>query len=87
MSSQHLAVLLYEQEIRWHRLDASGDYEVVAADAHGIWRSSEFPGLWLDGAALLGANMIRLLAVLQQGLASSEHVAFAERLQRKMQAP
>jgi Uma2 family endonuclease len=48
----------------------------------GVWRSVVFPGLWLDAAALLGGNMVRVLQVLQQGLASPEHAAFVARLRQ-----
>ena len=39
-----------------------------------------FPGLWLDVEAPLKDEMEKVLAVLQQGLASSEYKDFVERL-------
>ena len=39
-----------------------------------------FPGLWIDSAALFGNDHDRLMATLQQGLASPEHAAFVQRL-------
>ncbi|HBY81073.1 MAG TPA: Uma2 family endonuclease, partial [Cyanobacteria bacterium UBA11148] len=39
-----------------------------------------FPGLWLAVNDLLSGNMGRVLAVLQEGLAASEHEAFVQEL-------
>jgi hypothetical protein len=38
-------------------------------------------------AALLGGDMLRVLAVVQQGLASAEHAAFMQRLQTLRPSP
>ena len=76
---EYLAVLMYEQEIRWHNL-VNGRYQILPPDADGILRSRAFPGLWLDGRALLQRDMQRVRAKLQEGLASPEHRAFVERL-------
>jgi Uma2 family endonuclease len=46
-------------------------------EPEGILKSRVCPGLWLDTAALLKRNARRLHEVLEQGLASSEHKAFA----------
>jgi Uma2 family endonuclease len=62
------------------------EYVPLPPGGDGILRSEVFPGLWLDAAALLGENLPRVLAVLEQGIASSEHQAFVARLQQK-QAP
>jgi Putative restriction endonuclease len=76
---EYVAVLLHEKEIRWHQL-VSGSYKVMPSEADGIWRSRVFPGLWLDGAAMLRRDLTQVLAKLQEGLASPDHVAFVERL-------
>lgn len=79
---EYLAVLMYEQEIRWHhRVD--GRFQILSPDADGIHRSRVFPGLWLDGAALLRRDMAAVLAKLQEGLATSEHRTFVERLAQR----
>ncbi len=52
----------------------------LTAGPDGIIRSEVFPGLWLDPAAVLARDGARLVAVLQEGLASPEHAAFVERL-------
>jgi hypothetical protein len=72
---EYLAVLLYEQEIRWHVLIA-GRYQQLPPDADGLWRSRVFPGLWLDGKALLGGDLQQVLVQLQEGIQSPEHQRF-----------
>jgi hypothetical protein len=74
-----VTVLLFEREIRWHVL-VDGVYQLMPADADGVWRSRVFPGLWLDGQALLAGNMKQVLAKLNQGIATREHQAFVDRL-------
>jgi hypothetical protein len=81
---EYLAILLHEQEIRWHVLEGD-QYRILPADVDGTWRSRIFPGLWLDGKALLAGNMPQVLARLQEGLASSEHQAFVTELARRQQ--
>jgi hypothetical protein len=52
----------------------------MPAPADGIYRISQFPGLWIDTAALAARDHVRLNAVLQRGIASAEHAEFARRL-------
>jgi hypothetical protein len=61
-----------------------GEYVSLQPDAAGIVRSEVFPGLWLAVPALLEGNLAQVLAVLQEGLATSEHAAFMERLSDKL---
>lgn len=70
-----------DQQLDWLVL-VEGRYEPLAADADGLFKSTVFPGLWLDPAALLGYDLTRVLAALQQGLATPEHAAFVEGLER-----
>ena len=42
----------------------------------GLYRSTVFPGLWLDPQALLTGDRRRLRAVLDLGCATPEHAAF-----------
>jgi Uma2 family endonuclease len=46
----------------------------------GQYRSSVFPGLWLDPGALLDGDTRRLRAVVDIGCAAPEHMAFVARL-------
>lgn len=70
-----------DQQIDWLVL-VEGRYEPLEADADGLFKSTVFPGLWLDPAALLSYDLSRVLAVLHQGLATPEHAAFVEGLER-----
>jgi hypothetical protein len=76
---EYLAVLRYEREIRWHRL-SDGKYELQPPDADGVWRSRVFPGLWLDGAALLARDRAQVLKRLQEGIESTAHQEFVAKL-------
>ena len=82
---EYLAILVKEREIRWHILE-NGVYRLLPPDPDGIHRSRVFPGLWLDGAALLAGDMARVLAKLDDGLRSPEHQAFVANLARRRQA-
>jgi Uma2 family endonuclease len=74
----------------WRVLDGVLDWFVLRQslfqrlqpDAAGIYRSETFPGLWLDGPALLRLDLGAVLKVLQQGLATPEHAAFVTKLQQ-----
>lgn len=76
---EYLVVLLYEREILWHAL-VGDKYEILSPDADGLLRSRVFPGLWLDGQALLSGDMAQVLRRLQQGLESAEHQRFVIQL-------
>jgi Uma2 family endonuclease len=52
-------------------------------DADGLFRSTVFPGLWLDPRALLNGDRPRLRAVLDAGCATPEYAAFASGLKAK----
>lgn len=70
-------------EMDWFR-QQEGTYAPLAADDAGIVKSTVFPGLWLDRPALLRGDLPRVLAVLQQGIASPEHEAFVRQLQERL---
>ncbi len=52
----------------------------ATTDPDGLYRSTAFPGLWLDPTALLADDLNGLIATLERGLASPEHAAFVARL-------
>ncbi|MBI4602455.1 MAG: Uma2 family endonuclease [Planctomycetes bacterium] len=68
-----------DKEIDWLVL-LGGEYQRLAPDAAGIYKSEVFPGLWLDPEALKRKDLARVFAVLQEGLSTSEHAAFVQRL-------
>lgn len=74
-----------DREIDWF-VNRDGKFEPMALDENGVHRSEIFPGLWLDPEALLSENMLRLLEILRQGLASPEHAQFTERLRQAASA-
>lgn len=76
---EYLAILLFEREIRWHIL-VDGRFQQMPPDGEGVWRSRVFPGLWLDGGSLLSGDLRKVLARLQEGLASLEHERFVAQL-------
>lgn len=67
-----------DKQIDWFVL-RGGEFEKLNPDAAGILRSEVFPGLWLDPAAMIRGDMLRVLEVIQQGIASPEHTAFITR--------
>jgi len=69
-----------EKQIDWFDLK-SGAYEPKKADADGFFRSTLFPGLWLDATALVRGDVPAMLVTLQKGLASCEHADFVAKLQ------
>ncbi len=70
---------VFDQKIDWFSFQ-NGDYVSLLPTQEGVIRSQIFPGLWLQVAAMLESDMSQVLAVLQAGLNSAEHQAFAQRL-------
>jgi Uma2 family endonuclease len=68
-----------DRQIDWLVL-REGRYESMALSVDGLYRSSVFPGLWLDPVALLNHDLARVLAVVHEGLNSAEHADFVARL-------
>lgn len=77
---EYIVVSLPERRVRWFELQTGQE---IQPDPKGVYRSKVFPGLWIDGAALLAQDHARLLKVLKRGLASPEHAAFVKRLQAR----
>lgn len=70
-----------DQAVDWFAL-RDGRYDPLPTDAAGVIRSEQFPGLWLDVAALLRGDLAGLLKTLDDGAASPEHAAFVGRLNK-----
>jgi Uma2 family endonuclease len=68
---EYLVLVVYEQDVRWFNWQ-TGEDRMIAPDADGILRSQFFPGLWLDPARFWQNEVVGLLAILQQGLATPE---------------
>ncbi len=70
----------------WYTL-ADRRFRETVPGPGGIYRSSVFPGLWLDPTALLAGDGKRLVDVVNQGLATPEYAAFAAGLRARMRPP
>ncbi len=76
---EYLVWRVLDHTIDWFYLQ-DGEYISLIADQSGIIKSVIFPGLWLAVSDLLNGNMQAVLAVLQQGISSTDHAALIERL-------
>lgn len=76
---EYLVWKVLERSIVWFALD-DGEFVELPPEDDGIHRSRILPGLWLDARSLVGNRLDRVLDVLDEGLASSEHAAFVKRL-------
>ncbi len=70
-----------DRQVDWF-VNREGRFEPLAPSADGILRSTVFPGLWLDPAALVRGDKTVVKAILEQGLSSAEHAEFVARLER-----
>lgn len=77
---EYLVWRVWDSTIDWFGL-RDERFERLPLTEAGQYQSKVFPGLWLDPAALLRGDFARVLAVLQQGIASPEHAAFVAKLQ------
>jgi Uma2 family endonuclease len=71
-------------QIEEHRLDwfvlEDDDYLTLSPDAAGRLASRAFPGLVLDGEALLGGDVAAVLSEVQNQVGQEAHQAFVDRL-------
>jgi Uma2 family endonuclease len=66
-------------EIFWF-IQENGILVQCSIGEDGLYRSTVFPGLWLDLQALLQGNRRGLRAVLDRGCSTPEHIAFVAKL-------
>jgi len=76
---EYLVWRVQDEVIDWFKLQ-EGQYVSRDPDPDDIFRSTVFPGLWLDWKALLTGDLARVFAVLQQGAATPQHASFVKRL-------
>jgi Uma2 family endonuclease len=76
---EYLVVVIRRRVIRWFVLQGE-QYQETPVDPDGILRSRVFPGLWLNVEALLKLDGLQVMGILQQGVATPEHAAFAQQL-------
>lgn len=77
---EYLVLSLRERQLRWFDLKSNQE---LKPDDDGVFRLRSFPGLWINRDALLARDYGKLMATLEQGLASPEHAAFVARLAMK----
>ncbi len=77
---EYIVWQVFDQKIDWFQLQ-DGDYVSLVPDEEGVVHSRIFPGLWLNGEAMLQRDMRSVLAVLQTGIESADHQAFVEQLE------
>jgi Uma2 family endonuclease len=77
---EYLVVCVKEQQLRWFDLAAGKELQ---PDAAGIYRIQAFPGLWINGPALLAQDYRALMQTLDEGLATPEHAAFVDELAKR----
>ncbi len=74
---EYLVLCLREKKLRWFDLR---DEQELEPDDDGVYRVRVFPGLWIDGEAVLAKDHARMMAVLEQGLSTAGHEEFVRRL-------
>lgn len=76
---EYVVVALDPNAVYWF-IRVGDRFEEMPPGPDGIYRSKVFPGLWLDAEALFVEDRRRLLEILEQGLAGSEHAEFVAKL-------
>ena len=76
---EHVVHRTEDEAVDWF-VSRDGRYLRQEPAADGCYRSSGFPGLWLDVTAVLRGDRQALRAAVQRGLATPEHAAFANGL-------
>jgi Uma2 family endonuclease len=69
----------YDQKLSWFKFQAQ-EYITLESDADDVIKSQVFPGLWLAANALIAGNLVKVLAVLQEGINTPEHSNFIDQL-------
>jgi Uma2 family endonuclease len=82
---EYVVVVLRQRMVRWFVLQ-DGTYREIEADAQGLFKSTVFPGLWLDAPALLRRDVRQVMTTLQRGIETPEHTAFVQQLQARRSA-
>lgn len=68
-----------EHEVVWFELK-DDTYVELRPDDNGVFKSAQFPGLWLDSQALIAGDFAKVVTTLQQGIDSREHREFIDKL-------
>ena len=76
---EYLVWLVCEKRLLWFVLE-DDEYQPIQPSSDGLWHSRGFPGLALNGQALLAGDLARVLADQQCCLGSEEHRRFVAAL-------
>jgi Uma2 family endonuclease len=79
---EYIVVSLREPEVHWFDLPNG---RRILPDKDSLFRSSVFPGLWVNGNALLRMDYKHSMDALSQGLSSPEHIAFVSAMNARGQ--
>lgn len=75
--NEYLVLCVAERQLHWFDLVAGTE---LMPDPDDIIRIRAFPGLWINRDAVIAKDSARLVATLQQGMATPEHAAFVQQL-------
>ena len=76
---EYLVFVARSQDVRWY-LNRDGVFADLQAGADGIFRSTVFPGLWLDPKAFWERDLRGLETIIEQGCGTPEHAEFVQKL-------
>jgi len=79
---EYIVWRVLDRAIDWFVL-REGRFDPIEPRQDGTYHSEIFPGLRLDTEAILAGNGKQVLDTLQQGLTTTEHATFVEKLQQR----
>jgi Uma2 family endonuclease len=79
---EYIVWRVYDGAIDWF-VSRKGRFERLLPGEAGRLESEVLPGLWLAPAALVAGDMLTVVKMAQQGIATPEHAAFVSRLQEQ----
>ena len=71
---------------RFHWFDLAAG-EDLPAPPDNVFRIRQFPGLWVDGQAVIHGDLAKAISTVHAGLASPEHAAFVAELAARRTPP
>jgi len=79
---EYIVWRVFDREIDWFVLRGE-QYERLPLGTDGLFKSEVLLGLWLDPAALIGGDMLRVSQAANLRIASPGHMEFVARLQQR----
>lgn len=79
---EYVALIVNERRVRWMKNTATGFVD-VPLPSDSIFKSSVFPGLWLNVKAVGADDGALVLKTLEKGLKSAEYKSFAKDLAKR----